>query len=86
MFWLTLGTLENRRETRRCRRKKSLYKLLWILGTNKIITQCYHLGGVENESPNEKKNIFLCVMKKSNVTKNDTKIYFLHLVFHFKPP
>ena len=34
------------------------------------------LRGFENESPNEKKNIFFCVMKKTNVIKNDTKIIF----------
>ena len=34
------------------------------------------LGGFENESPNEKKYILFCVMKKTNVIKNDTKNIF----------
>ena len=45
------------------------------------------LGGFENKSPNEKKNIFFCVMKKTNVIKNDTKnIYFFSFGLSFSNP
>ena len=75
----SIGTLENRRETRRCRREKSLYKS-WI------ITQSWKARVVWKRKTKWRKYIFCVIFYHISFFHDTKNIYFFPFGLFFSNP